>query len=240
MSRTGRAALTIYDVIDGSIPTFTRYYSDIPGLFSEMGDPTNPGTGVTWILTNGAAPSTAYWIAERYLIDGVTSEWQIYPVQAKDGGIPFVSYTKAGFNMPVLGDSTWIADAVVAVSTFTGRPYTNQKEFGYGTVVVITYDNGKLAGKYKQVSGTDTWVAPGTLIDGDLIVDGTIAADKVQANSLTATQISAGAITATEIATGAISADMVTTGTGNDRIEITNTVIRVYNNNILRVKIGAL
>jgi len=189
MSRTGRAALTIYDVIDGSSPTFTRYYSDIPGLFSEMGDPTNPGTGVTWILTNGAAPSTAYWIAERYLIDGVTSEWQIYPVQAKDGGIPFVTYTKSGYNMPTLGDSTWIADAVVAVSNFTGRAYTNQKEFGYGTTVVITYDDGKLYGTLKRSGGADVWSPPASFIDGNLIVDGTVAAQHIAATSIDATKL---------------------------------------------------
>jgi len=33
---------------------------------------------------------------------------------------------------------------------------------------------------------------------------------------------------------------MVTTGTGNDRIEITNTAIKVYNGGVLRVKIGDL
>ena len=97
-------------------------------------------------MTAGSAPSTAYWVAERYTLSGVTTSWQIYPVQAKDSGLPFVTYTKAGFNMPILGDSTWITDAVAAVTAFTGRPYTNQKEFGYGTTIVITYDNGKLYG----------------------------------------------------------------------------------------------
>ena len=173
----------------GETPDFERKYSTYPGLLSEMGDPDNPGTGVTWLSIVGAAPATAFWIAEKFTSGNLVSAWQVYPVQAKESGIPFVSYTKSGFNKPALGSTTWIADAVAAVSSFTGRAYTNQKEFGYGTVVVITYDNGKLAGKYKQVSGTDTWVAPGTLIDGDLIVDGTIAADKVQANSIDATKI---------------------------------------------------
>jgi len=213
MSRTGRAALTIYDVIDGSIPTFTRYYSITPGLFSEMGDPTTPGTGVTWTLASGAAPSTAYWIAENYTIDGVTSAWQVYPVQAKDGGIPFVTHTKVGFNKPTLGSATWITDAVAAASAFTGRTYTNQKEFGYGTTVVITYDDGKLYGRYVQSGGVDTWVAPLEFIDGDLIVDGSIASDKIQANTITATQISADSITATEIQANTITATEIAAGT---------------------------
>jgi len=204
MSRTGTAALTVYDVIDGSIPTFDRYYSNYPGLHSEMGDPTTPGSGVTWTVASGAAPTTAYWVADRYTIDGVTSAWQIYPVQAKDGGIPFVSYTKAGHNKPVLGDSTWIADAISAVSDFTGRSYTNQKEFGYGTTVVITYDDGKLYGTYERSGSTDTWTTPASFIDGDLIVDGTVTADQIKANSITASEIAVGTITSSEIAAGSI------------------------------------
>ena len=180
---------TLTSGANGAVPTYERYYSEAAGLFSEMGDPTNPGAGITWIVTTTTTPSTAYWVAERYTIEGVVSEWQIYPVQAKDGGIPFVSYTKAGFNMPVLGDSTWIADAVIAVSFFTGKAYTNQKEFGYGTTVVITYDNGKLYGTFKRSGSLDIWAAPTSFIDGDLIVDGTISTDHLQANSIDATKL---------------------------------------------------
>ena len=178
-----------FQKVVGSTPTFERYYSTTPGLASEMGDPTTPGSGITWTVTTGSAPATAYWVAERYTLNGVTTSWQIYPVKAKDGGIPFVTYTKAGFNMPTLGDSTWITDAVAAVTSFTGRPYTNQKEFGYGTTVVITYNNGKLYGTYKRSGSSDTWVSPASFIDGDLIVDGTIAANHIQANAIDATKL---------------------------------------------------
>ena len=216
-----------------------RYYTEDSGLRSEMGDPTTPGSGITWVL--GGITTNTMWVADRFTIGSQLTPWEVYPVQAETSGYPLISYTKAGSNAPSGGltSTEWVSDVIVAAQAFTGRPYTNVKELGYGTVVVITYDDTVLAGKMFRSSGADTWVAPGTLIDGSLVVNGTLAADKIQANSLTATQISAGAITATEIATGAISADMVTTGTGNDRIEITNTVIRVYNNNILRVKIGA-
>tara|TARA_R110000744_G_scaffold5250_2_gene18313 strand:+ start:382 stop:3435 length:3054 start_codon:yes stop_codon:yes gene_type:complete len=190
MSRTAKSALTIYDVSDGSSPSFARYYSTFPGLLSEMGDPTTPGTGVTWTLATGTVPNTAYWIAERYTIAGGTpSAWQLMPVQAKESGIPFVTGSKGGFNMPTLGSATWITDAVAAVSSFTGRTYTNQKEFGYGTTVVITYANGKLSGRYIRSGSSDTWVAPATFIDGDLIVDGTISASHIQANAIDATKL---------------------------------------------------
>jgi len=173
----------------GAVPTYERYYSTTAGLLSQMGDPDTVMTGVTWVSISGAAPSTAYWIAERFTIDGVVSAWQVYPVQAKDGGIPFVTYTKSGYNMPTLGDSTWIADAVVAVSNFTGRVYTNQKEFGYGTTVVITYDDGKLYGTLKRSGGADVWSPPASFIDGNLIVDGTVAAQHIAATSIDATKL---------------------------------------------------
>lgn len=194
----------------GAVPTYERHYSTTAGLSEEMGNPTTPGSGVTWVVTLNSAPSTAYWVAERFTISGIVSAWQIYPVQAKDGGLPFVNYTKAGFNMPVLGDSTWIADAVIAVSSFTGRTYTNQKEFGYGTVVVITYDNGKLYGTYKRSGVSDTWLPPTSFIDGDLIVDGTVAADHLQANSVGADKIQAGAITVDKVQAAAITSEKIT------------------------------
>ena len=207
-----------WTLTSGSFPTFERQYSLTAGRLSEMGDPTSPGSGITW--STGTVPSTAYWIAERYTVDDVVSAWQVYPVQAKDSGLPFVSYVKSGSNAPVLNSATWIADTLIAVSSFTGETYTNQKEFGYGTVVVITYDDAKLSGKFKNVSGTDTWVAPGTLLDGDLIVDGTIATDKIQANAITATEILANAITADKILAGAVTSNKVSM---NGPIEFNNT-----------------
>jgi hypothetical protein len=213
MSRTAKSALTIYDVSDGSSPSFTRYYSTFPGLLSEMGDPSNTVTGVSWVLDTVGIPSSAFWIAERFTIAGGTpSDWQLTPVQAKESGIPFVTGSKGGFNKPTLGSATWITDAVAAVSSFTGRTYTNQKEFGYGTTVVITYANGKLYGRYIRSGTSDTWVTPAKFIDGDLIVDGTISASQIQANTITATEIAAGAITATEIAANAVTATKVSAG----------------------------
>ena len=43
-----------------------------------------------------------------------------------------------------------------------------------------------------------------------------------------------------KITTGSLYANQITTGTGNERIEINNDSIRVYNGGVLRVKIGNL
>jgi len=185
-----------WTLTSGSYPTFERQYSITAGLIAEMGTPDTTEPNL-WEPVVGAIPDTAYWVAERYTIDGVVSTWQLYPVQAKDAGLPFVSYPATGtigHNAPALNSATWIADALTAVSAFTGRPYSNQKEFGYGTVVVIVYDDVKLAGKLKSVGGVDTWVAPGQLVDGDLIVDGSINANHIGANTITAGQINSNSL----------------------------------------------
>ena len=50
------------------------------------------------------------------------------------------------------------------------------------------------------------WVEQAQVIDGDLIVSGTITADAIAANTITANEIEAGSITADEIAAGTITA----------------------------------
>ncbi len=52
-------------------------------------------------------------------------------------------------------------------------------------------------------------------VNADLIVDGSITAVKIQANTITASQIAAGTITATEIATNSITASKIIISNGN-------------------------
>jgi len=235
MTRTAKSALTIYDVSDGSSPEFERYYSTYPGLLSEMGDPSPPwAQWVTWVLASGVVPNTAYWIAERYTIAGGTpSAWQLMPVQAKDSGLPFITATKGGFNKPVLGDPVWITDAVAAVSDFTGRVYTNQKEFGYGTTVVIEYANGKLYGRYIRSGTSDIWVAPVEFIDGDLLVDGAISSEKLQANAVKAINIDVdGHITIADNSGGAL-----VSGKSNYDSDVSGFFLGV-DDNLVKFKVG--
>ena len=89
---------------------------------------------------------------------------------------------------------------------------------------------------------------------GELIVDGTIRGNHIEANSISAREISAGAITATEIATGAITSDkiragaitgdMITTGTLDATLIKTGTLdasnIRVVHLNATSITAGVL
>ena len=180
---------TDYEWFDTSTsPTgFTKYYTVADGIREQVGDPSRPGPGVSWILGNPT--SAAMWVAEKFLVSGQESEWVVYPVQAADRLIPFITGTIAGSDKPALGSTAWITAVLSVAYSQTGRNYTNQKELGYGTVAILTYDNGKLAGKYVRQSGADTWVAPEKIIDGDLVVDGTIAASHIQATSIDATKL---------------------------------------------------
>jgi len=193
---------------------YERYYTTDPGILSLIGNPTNPGSGITWteLGSDGSVPSDSFWLAERYTVGGSTSSWQLFPLRVSDNFLPFVRYTKSGFDAPVLNDNDWKDDVVIAITDQTGLVYTNQKEIGYGTVVVIEYDDATIGGTFKLVSGLDTWVAAGQLIPGDLIVDNTISSDAIQANTITASKIAANTITADEIATGTLTANEIAAG----------------------------
>ena len=188
--------------------SLTRYHTESSGFRADLGTPSEPAAGVNWIL--GSATTNTTWLADRFTIDSKVGPWELYPVQASESGVPLISYTKAGYNAPTLNDSVWIADVILAAQSFTGRPYSNQKELSYGTVCVITYDDVILAGKFTFSNGVSTWVSAGEIIDGSIVVTGTIAADKIRSNSITATQISSDAITSDKIAAGAVTADKIT------------------------------
>ena len=61
-----------------------RYYTTSTGLLSALGNPTEPGSGITWtiIASGNAIPGTAVWYAERFTVSGVTSGWTINAVGA--------------------------------------------------------------------------------------------------------------------------------------------------------------
>lgn len=188
-----------------STVTYVRQYSTDAKLQTYMGDPTNPGTGVTWtsIATGSAVPVSAFWVAEKYTFNGVESSWVLFPVKSKEVGTPLASYIITGRNKPALTDAQWDADTLVAMGSHTGETYSSVKEFGYGTAVVIEYDDGKQYGLYKKnSSGVGEWVAPNTFIDGDLLVNGTINSDKIMANTILGEKIN--------------SATTITAGTGNN------------------------
>lgn len=213
-----------------STVSYVREYSNDAKLQAYMGDPTNPGTGVTWtsIATGSAVPASAFWVAEKYTFNGVTSSWVLFPVKSKEVGTPLASYTITGRNKPALSSSQWSADTLVAMSSHTGETYSSVKEFGYGTAVVIKYDDGKLYGLYKKnSSGVGEWVAPADFIDGDLLVDGTIKGDKIDVNTITASHINTSNLAAITADLGTVTAGKMQSSDGKFVVDLTGKYISI-------------
>jgi hypothetical protein len=63
-----------------------RYHTTSTGLQESLGNPTKPGTNITWTVISAgtAVPSTAVYVAERFTITttagAITSEWKIKTV----------------------------------------------------------------------------------------------------------------------------------------------------------------
>jgi hypothetical protein len=68
------------------------------------------------------------------------------------------------------------------------------------------------AGVVLTYNGTAWQNVTGQVIDGNLIVSGTVAADQIAANAITAGKIQAGAVTAVKIDAGAVTADKIAAG----------------------------
>ena len=209
-----------------SAVSFVRYYTNSVSLMVNLGTPDTPGPGVTWISIPPAdpIPGSAFWVAEQYTMNGVESDWKVYPVKTKAAGFGLVAWTKSPVTvMPALNSTQWNDDVLLAISAFTGETYSSVTEIGYGTAIVITYSDGKLYGMLKQVSGAATWVTPSEFIDGGLLVDSTIIADKIANNAITvdkildnainSDKIAANAVNTSEIAAGAITANEIQANT---------------------------
>ena len=178
------------------------YYTESSSLLPAIGNPTYPGAGITWTSFSGSTPASAFWVATQYTINGTKAPWRIIPVRTKQTDLGLIIHTISGRNKPTMNDSVWKADAITAISTFTGNTYSTTNEMGFGTVIGITYDNGKLFGMLKKVLGVATWVTTSTFIDGELLVTETVVADKIGANAVTGAKIS--------------STTTITAGTGNN------------------------
>lgn len=122
------------------------------------------------------------------------------------------------------------ASSITPLSSFAGADY---RAVASGGIVTFTIDGQVTApsdAHYMRIQPTTLW---STVINnagngylglpqvnrannGELIVDGTITAAKIQAGTITATQIAAGTITATQIAANSITASrLVITNTDN-------------------------
>jgi len=173
-----------------------RYYTTSTGLVENLGNPINPGSGVTWtVITAGTAvPGTAVWIAERFTIDGVPSIWSIYPVSAYIGSGQIV-------------DSAVIADKIATNAVTTAKILNDAidaDKIANNAVTTAAILNDAIdSDKIAANAVTTTEIAANTIVANNIQANA-IGANEIAANSLTAGQIATNAITADEIQAGAI------------------------------------
>lgn len=171
-----------------------RYYSVSSKRLEELGNPTKPGSGVTWIVINAGSgiPSAAIWFAERFKINSVFSNWSITAVG------PWVG-------SDFLVDGAIIEDKIAANAITVNKILNGAIQAGKIANNAVTADtiaaNSVVAGKIATNA-----VTAGT------VTAGAIDASKIAANAITANSIAANAITGDKIS----AATKITAGTGNN------------------------
>ena len=168
-----------------------RYYTSSTKRLEELGNPTKPGTGVTWTVISAGAgiPGAAIWFAERFKINSVWANWSITAVG------PWVG-------TDFLVDAAIIADKIASNAVTTAK------------ILNDAIDNDKIAAN----AVTTTEIAANTIVANNIQADAigvnelaanSVTADAIAANAVTASEIAAGTITATEIAANAITANSI-------------------------------
>ena len=170
-----------------------RYYTTSSGFRKSLGNPTEPGDGVTWTVISAgtAVPGTAIWLAERYTVSGITSGWSITSVAA---------YVNSDLLIDSSVTSAKIADNAITTAKLVDNAITTTE----------ISDNAVTTAKVAANAITANEIAANAVTASEIAAN-TVTASEIAANTVTASQIAAGTITATQIATGTITSDQIAT-----------------------------
>jgi hypothetical protein len=175
------------------------------GLLSALGNPTNPGSGITWTVVNSGSsiPANAVWLAERFTVGGVTSGWSIEAVG---------SYISSG----LLVDGAVIAAKVAANAITTAKILNDAIDNDKIAANAVNNDSiaaNAITANEIQAGSIGVQELAANSVTANAIAANSVAASEIVAGTITATEIAADAITANAIATNAITADAITAGT---------------------------
>ena len=175
------------------------------GLLSALGNPTNPGSGITWTVVNSGSsiPANAVWLAERFTVGGVTSGWSIEAVG---------SYISTG----LLVDGAVIAAKVAANAITTAKILNDAIDNDKIAANAVNNDSiaaNAITANEIQAGSIGVQELAANSVTANAIAANSVAASEIVAGTITATEIAADAITANAIATNAITADAITAGT---------------------------
>jgi len=195
-----------------------RYYTTSTELKSDLGNPTNPGTGVTWTsLSSGASiPSSAVWLAERHTTKNVTSAWAITAIAAYVSSTLMVPgsvitekiaanaiTTAKILNSAINADK--IANNAVTVNKILDNSINSDKIANNAVTTAKILDDAIDTDKIAANAVSTNEIAANAITANEIQAN-TIGANEIAANTITAGEIAANAITATEIQAGAIGA----------------------------------
>jgi len=237
-----------------------RYFTSSTKRLEELGNPTKPGTSVTWTAINSGAgiPGAAIWFAERFKINSVWANWSITAVG------PWVG-------SDFLVDGAIIEDKIAANAITVNKILNGAIQAGKIANNAVTADtiaaNSVVAGKINTNAVTAGTIAAG-IVTATEIAGATITANKLASNTITGDKISASTVitagTGTDVAAldGADSTYRIYAGhstpasapfrvkkdgtviiesaASGSRLVIEDDTIKVYNGSTLRVKLGNL
>lgn len=230
------AAALLYDGLGTSNGRWTVTASGTnitPGPITDSGDYATVGNHANFLTAQDLASIT-------YTITGMTAGGTSFSItktqsfsKSKTGAAGANGATGAAGPR---GSQTFYATGSVWSDTTANNIITTVT--GSATKIIgdtVTISNGSTFAETKYWSGVG-WVAPGVVIDGNLLVNGTISGQKIAANTVTADKIDSRNLTIKD-ASGNI---IFGSGTNLDWSRITSQPSGIYNSNISIGANGAL
>ena len=163
-----------------------RYYTTSTGLLSALGNPTEPGSGITWtiIASGNAIPGTAVWYAERFTVSGITSGWTITAVGAY-------------VNSSILQDDS-VTTAKIVDNAITATEIADNT-ISTGQIATNAITSNEIAANAITASELAAGAISAGSITATEIATNAITADKVASNAITSAKVNADAITVDKI-----------------------------------------
>lgn len=221
----------------GSTPGYLNPSSGAWYIDNSTTSASTVGTRKSWTLWSGSFTGTASTQVGAPVIPGIQAT-QRYEVKAR---VYNASNKNLEFNIQwfdfngsyLTGQSLFSVAAAAGSVNMAAQVQAPANAVSYR----IYFENaaGAAFSGLTQVSGITVRLAA----EASLIVDGTITAAKLVANSITAGQIAAGAISATEIAANAITASKIAAGSV-DATKISVTNLAAINSNLGAITAGSL
>ena len=242
-------------------------YDNSGGTFSVFSGTVNvTGTAVAYSVVSTTGVTVTIAPTGTYTISNLTANTGSATIRAIYAGTTIdKTYTVSKTAMVVDGAAGARGNVNVSRS-ISGAIWSDSEaalaisSAGYGAPQerdVVTLFNLSVNYSESKVYTGGTWIALTAYINGNLLVTGTILSAALATDSVTAVKIQAGAITAGKIAAGSVTADRlnvtglatissiisgtIRTATSGGRTEISDNIIKVFNDaGNLKVKIGNL